>query len=303
MLIEVSPTGGCRTIAEALQRCLESADDRCVVHVRAGIYREKLTISRPNVTLAGEGAAHTRVVYGDSAHLPDEHGKPLGTFRTATLRVSAHGAALRALTIENDAGPGSVVEQAVALHLAADRALVEDCRLLGHQDTLFIGPDHGAPQEPPRLDHRARLNNCAIHGNVDFIFGSYRAWFEDCALHCIQRGEAVNAMIAAPNTPQGQPYGFVFHRCRVTGDCPDGTVYLGRPWRPFGRAAFIDCELPACVHPRGWLDWDSPFRPVWEGLCESETPLAALRHPGAKILTEAEAAAFTPGAVLNGWLG
>lgn len=303
MLINVSATGNCRTIAEALACCAESSDDRCVVHIREGVYREKLAVTRPGVTLAGEGATHTRIVYGDSAHLPDESGAPLGTFRTATLRVSADDVVLRALTVENDAGPGDVVEQAVALHLAGDRALVENCRLLGHQDTLFIGPDRGKPQEPPRCDRRARLNACAIHGNFDFIFGSYRAWLEGCELYCIDRGKPVNAMIAAPNTPEGQPFGFVFHRCRVTGDCPPGTVYLGRPWRPFGRAAFIGCELPACVNPRGWLDWESPFRAVWEGLCESETPLAAQRHPRAKVLTEAEARAYTPAAVLDGWLG
>jgi pectin methylesterase-like acyl-CoA thioesterase len=38
---------------------------------------------------------------------------------------------------------------------------------------------------------------------VDFIFGSYAAWFERCTLWCVSRGMDVNAMIAAPNTPEG----------------------------------------------------------------------------------------------------
>ncbi len=266
-----------------------AAGEPCEVYVRAGVYREKLVIDVPSLTLRGEGAQRTRIVYGDSAHMLDENGAELTTFRTATLRVHADGVTLRELAVENDAGPGEVVEQAMALYIAGDRCRVEDCALMAHQDTLLIGPDWGSVCDAEPCGRRAWLQNCLIRGNTDFIFGSYAAWFERCTLWCVEQHKPVNAMIAAPNTPKGQRYGFVFHRCTITGDCAPGTVYLGRPWRPYGQAAFLHCEMDAMVAESGWLDWETPFRPVWEGLCETEGAHTQKRHPGAKLLSAQEA--------------
>ena len=44
------------------------------------------------------------------------------------------------LTIENDAGPGSVVGQAVAAYVDSARAVFRRVKLLGNQDTLFCAP-------------------------------------------------------------------------------------------------------------------------------------------------------------------
>lgn len=300
MRYDVDARGGTPypTIASALAAAM--GDSAAHIHVRAGAYREKLVVRTPGLRITGDGQAVTRIVWGDSAHLPDATGVRLGTFRTATLCLLADGVTLSGLTVENDAGPGEVVEQAVALYIAGDRCAVRHCALLAHQDTLFIGPSEPPIGDTAILGRRAYLADCHIRGNVDFIFGSYAVWLERCQLECVPRGQAVNAMICAPNTPQGQTFGFVFHRCAVTGGCAAGTVYLARPWRPFGRAAFLHCDLPACVSPAGWLDWETPPRPVWEGLCETMPAYPALRHPGGRILTDAEAAAITPQAVLAG---
>ncbi|HPF87694.1 MAG TPA: pectinesterase family protein [Candidatus Limiplasma sp.] len=267
------------TIQSALDAVRARGEAGAVVRLAAGDYREKPVLTIAGLTLIGPEAGEARIVYGDSAHLLDDNGQPLTTFRTATVRVSAPDVTLANLTIENDAGQGKLVEQAVALHIAGDRCKVANCRLLAHQDTLLIGPETGTICDAYPCGRRAYLEHCLIRGNTDFIFGSYAAWFEGCTLRCVSQGQPVNAMIAAPNTPQGQAFGFVFNRCRIDGDCEAGTVYLGRPWRPFGRAAYLHCAMDKSVNPAGWLDWQSPFRPVWAGLCETADTYTDARHP------------------------
>ena len=286
------------TVRAALDAARARRDESAVVSLACGIYREKLVLDIPGMRIAGPQTGEARIVYGDSANLLDENGQPLTTFRTATVRVSAGDIILENLTIENDAGPGKQVGQAVALYIAGDRCAVKHCRLLAHQDTLLIGPETGTVCDAYTNGRRAYLTNCLIQGNTDFIFGSYAAWFERCSLRCVSQGEAVNAMIAAPNTPEGQRFGFVFHRCTIDGDCEPATVYLGRPWRPFGRAAFLHCVMNISVHPAGWLDWETPFRPVWEGLCETADTWTPARHPGGGRL-EAEHL-YTREAILSG---
>ncbi|MFH1513000.1 MAG: pectinesterase family protein [Bacillota bacterium] len=286
------------TIQAALDAVKERGDTGAAIRIAAGVYREKLVLDVPGLLLSGAGDGETRVVFGDSAKLLDGSGQPLGTFRTAAVRVSAADVTLENLAIENDAGPGGIVGQAVALHVAGDRCAVRGCWLLSHQDTLLIGPEIGAICDALPCGRRAYLANCLIRGNTDFIFGSYAAWFERCTLRCVSQGKPVNAMIAAPNTPEGQPFGFVFHRCVIDGDCEKATVYLGRPWRPFGRAAFLHCAMHESVHPAGWLDWETPFRPVWPGLCETADTWSPARHKNGGRLETSHP--YAPEAVLSG---
>src|SRR5690606_30263169 len=78
------------------------------------------------------------------------------------------------------------------------------------------------------------------------------AYFENCTLHSKK-----NSYIAAPSTPQGSAYGFVFHNCTLTAAENVTKVYLGRPWRTFAKAVFLNSELTAAVAPEGWHNWNS----------------------------------------------
>lgn len=287
-----------KTIRSALDAIRARGETGAAIVLVPGVYREKLVLDVPGLRLAGAGGGEARIVYGDSAYLLDGNGQPLGTFRTPAVRVSAQDVTLENLTVENDAGPGEIVEQAVALHIAGDRCIANNCMLLGHQDTLLIGPETGIICDAFPCGRRAYLERCLIQDNTDFIFGSYAAWFENCTLRCVPQGKEINAMIAAPNTPEGQAFGFVFNRCAIDGGCEKHTVYLGRPWRPFGRAAFLHCAMDESVHPAGWLDWDAPFRPVWRGLCETADTWTPSRHPSCGKLTENHP--YTKEAVLSG---
>ena len=134
---------------------------------------------------------------------------------------------------------------------------------------------------------------------MDFIFGSYRCWFECCTLFMNERG----GYYTAANTNQAQPYGFVFHRCRLTGDCQPGEGWLGRPWRKYARTVFLECEMDEHVAPEGFCDWDKD-RVVTDRYGEWHTTGVradqTVRHPSQKRLTDEEALNITLSQVMSG---
>ncbi len=105
-----------------------------------GIYREKLVCEKRALTLRGAGADATTLIFGDGGKLPHPDGRPTHTFRSYTAFFSGGSITVEDMTIENDAGPGSAVGQAVAAYVDSARAVFRRVRLLGNQDTLFCAP-------------------------------------------------------------------------------------------------------------------------------------------------------------------
>lgn len=258
-------TGDFTSIKDALAFIGTEGEASITLQIKKGIYRERLEIRRPFLTLEGEGAEDTVIVYGLYARMMMEDGKKRGTFRSYSVLIDTHDVTVRNLTLRNDAGPGTQVGQALALYADGDRLLLEDCRLEGGQDTLFtaplppkeIEPDGfiGPKQHAPRLPGRHCYRRCFICGDVDFIFGGAAAWFEDCELFSNATGREINGYVTAASTPEGQACGYVFKDCRFTGNCPAESVYLGRPWRNFAKTVLLDCYLGAHICREGWNDW------------------------------------------------
>lgn len=279
---EASASGVFHTIGDAIASIPDNNDTRIAILVAPGIYREKLTLEKPYVTLLGmgESPADTVITYDDCANGEMPDGTKRGTFRSYTLFVHAHDVTLRNLTIENAAGDSKTHGQAIALYAECDRLFVDSCRLLGHQDTLFTGPLPPEAYEPggftgptesaPRVNGRQYYRNCYICGDVDFIFGSATAYFEKCTLESLRRtagsadsdagsasADTAEGYVTAASTPEGQEYGYVFCGCSfVSDDCPPASVYLGRPWRDYARVVLIECDLGKHIHPAGFHDWN-----------------------------------------------
>ncbi len=297
-LIHAQPGKLAETIAS-----LPDSGAPVTIQLAEGEYREKLTLSRPNTTLIGAGADKTRIVWDDGAYFMLPDGMKRGTFRTATLLVDAPHVTLQNLTVENDAAPRNEVGQAVALYVDADDFTCENCRLIGHQDTLFTAPLPpkeiekngfiGPKQHAPRIPQRHVYRRCLIEGNVDFIFGGAAAWFENCEIRSVDE----SGYATAASTPEGQKYGYVFHSCRFTHNgIPDGCTYLGRPWRNFAKTVLLNCELGSHIHPEGFHDWgkQAAHETMFYAEYGSFGPGAqGQRAPYAKQLTDAEAAQLT----------
>ncbi len=319
MRYELKPdgTGDFPTLQDAVDALPDEPREPVTILLRAGVYRGRVLINKNRVRLVGENAEQTILTHSACAKDPDENGQERGTFLSYTLMITGSDVTVENLTVRNDAGDGRDVGQAVAVYAAGDCVAFYGVRMLAHQDTLFCGPvDEKVRRDAlpraideslvveflwdcPSVKNRLYFEDCEIRGDVDFIFGPYICWFERCTLWMNERG----GYYTAANTPERAPYGFVFHECRLTGDCAPGAAYLGRPWRAYARTVFLCCDMDEHVHPQGFTDWNSPVTQRYgeygtRGARSEQTA----RHPNAKRLTRQEAAEITPLRVLNGWL-
>ncbi len=233
-------TGEFRTVSEAVEVCRAFMEYHKVIYVKKGIYKEKLIIPQwlTNIEILGEDRDATVITYDDHANIVNPlTGKGMGTFRTYTVKVEGSSITFKNITIENNSAR---LGQAVALHTEGDRLIFINCRLLGHQDTVYTGI----------AGTRLFFKDCYIEGTTDFIFGPSTAWFENCEIH-----SRANSYITAASTPQDRPYGYVFNNCRLTADADNDKVYLGRPWRDYGYTLFMNCDMGRHIRPEGWHHW------------------------------------------------
>jgi len=172
----------------------------------------------------------------------------------ATLTIAADDVTLRGITVENTfdkrLDPSLPDQQALALRTLGDRILVENCRLLGQQDTVLLdAPSFAAVR-------RVHLRGCLITGDVDFVYGRATALVEGGEIRSVGPG-----YVAAPSTAIENERGFLFWGVRLTNEGVEpGTVHLGRPWHPggkpdaIGQAIFAHCDLGEHISREPWTD-------------------------------------------------
>jgi len=313
ILVDPNGKGDFTGLQAALDGLDPRDDDGVEIELAPGIYREKVFVRPPNVAIRGAGPGETVIRWNDAArkNLPD--GRPMGTFHSYTLLALGDGFSASGLTIENDAGPGDEVGQAIAAYVEADRAVFDHCRLLGRQDTLFTGP------LPPRaiqpngffgpLEHETRrqgrqiYRDCEIRGDVDFIFGSAAALFHRCHVVSLDRGPGGESWITAASTPEGARFGYLFVDCDLAGPAAPGTVWLGRPWRDFAKTVFFSCRMGTHIKAEGWHDWNKPKarRSAFyaEHACSGPGADAAGRAAWSRRLAREEADQWTEAAFLD----
>ena len=168
----------------SVNEAVQAAKSGDTIFVSSGVYRERVEITKPDITLIGED--NTVIEYDLYARKIVDDEK-LGTFRSYTMLVNADNFICKNITIANTAGFGYEVGQAIALYAEGDSITFEDCRFLGHQDTLFTGPlpfreiERGGFKGPTEFAERRVMHQtyrrCYIEGEVDFIFGSASAYF------------------------------------------------------------------------------------------------------------------------------
>ena len=272
--VAVDGSGDFRSVQQALDHVPDNNYEPVLIKIKPGVYQEQIRVAagKRHITLRGEDPHKTILTFKLSA-------LQAGNTRLAfSTLVNADNFRAENLTFENTFGTGS---QAVALFVDAERASFENCRFLAWQDTLFVNGS------------RHYFKNCYIEGHVDFIFGTASAVFEDCTIHSKGQGY-VTAHYRLSND---ENTGFVFLRCRLTGQDTGNGVYLGRPWRPYARVVFLDCWLGSHIRPEGWDNWRDPAREktAWFGEYKSKGPGAnpKSRVAWSRQLTPEEAAEFS----------
>ncbi|WP_340111369.1 pectinesterase family protein [Maribellus mangrovi] len=239
MTVAQDGTGDFTSIQSAINATKAFPDKRITIYIKNGTYREKVRVPSWNnkLSLIGEDAGKTIISWDDYFKKIDRGRN--STFFTYTLKVEAVDFYAKNLTIENTAGP---VGQAVALHLEGNRCSFINCKFLGNQDTMYLTGENS----------KQYFGNCTIEGTTDFIFGSATVVFNHCTI--VSRRDSY---ITAASTNQGKAFGFVFMNCKLEAKEGVTKVYLGRPWRPFAKTVFMNCELGSHIAPEAWKEWSN----------------------------------------------
>ena len=269
------------TDSAGLQAALDAAGgESAVILLRPGTYRQVLNITKPHIQLRGLGARPQDVIitYDNSA------GTAGGTTRSASVTVSGDDFYAENLTFENSFSRNRPLtpegSQAVAIKITGDRQVFRNVRFLGYQDTLYANTG------------RQYFSGCYIEGNVDFIFGNARAFFDHCEIHAL--AHPLVYLTAQSRLTADEKSGYVFDHCRITAEAGAERVYLGRPWRAYSTVVFLNTFMPAAIVPEGWHEWEHDGKPSLPTSFYAEYHSAGPgARPGSRRqLSDAEAARF-----------
>jgi pectin methylesterase-like acyl-CoA thioesterase len=280
----------------------QTETDRANIFIAPARYVEMVTIDKPFVTLIGQGAAPTAVVISfNRTYVFNSPGE------TVTIGSSAIAFMARNLSFENSTPDRNII-QAIAVGSYADRAIFDNVRFLGYQDTLWV-------------DARARqyFRGSFITGDTDFIFGDATALFDRCTIESTDGG-----WITAADTARITANGFIFLDCTLVKGtdrsplddgttAPNNSVFLGRPWiwdapNQMASVTYIRTRMGPQIAHAGWDPWNAMIDPhpstrlsEWGSMDLAGQPLADINQDGtpdgrvswADHLTEAQAANYT----------
>lgn len=259
------------TPKDDLQNILNNLGEPATIYLSAGVYSQKIEIAASDVLIVGASREATVITYGDYAKKIHADGKEYNTFRTYTVCVTGERVRLENLTVENSNTAPAIVGQCVALSVNAKRFYAKNIDLKSTQDTLFLYPFPDdlvvryrgfIPQNQLYTEGRALhiFENCRIYGTVDFIFGCSEAYFKDCKIISFDDGRDIG-FVAAPAHPLAEEHGFTFLDCDIISDgAKTATNFLARPWRDFGKCAFINCRVDGHINPELFDKWNDTER-------------------------------------------
>lgn len=181
---------------------------------------------------------HNICLIGQSREGTVIHNKPdnksEGISRTAIFLNRGTGNYFQDLTLRNDLDYYSCARdgRAVTLQDKGTRTVCNRVAMLSHQDTYYS--DNEMAQH--------YMQDCEIHGTVDFICGAGDVWFERCLIVTEKRttnGSGRN-VIAAPRTSHTS-WGYVFSHCTVDNIVSD--FEYARGWHSQPRCAWLYTTL------------------------------------------------------------
>ncbi len=234
-------SGDFTTVQAAINAVPDFRKKETVIFIKNGTYKEKIVLpaSKNMIHLIGKDVEKTILTFDDYASKQNIFGEEMGTTGSSSFFLFGNDFTAENITFENSSGP---VGQAVAVRIDGDRIMFKNCRFLGFQDTLY---PHGKKS-------RQYYKNCYIEGTTDFIFGWSTAVFDNCDIFCKKE-----SYITAASTDEETPFGLIFIGCKITGDLPPHSVYLGRPWRPYAKVVYFECHLDNIIKPEGWHNWNN----------------------------------------------
>jgi pectinesterase len=243
----VAASGGTQTTVQAAINAAVAAGgtSRVYVLVSPGTYREVVCVpaNAPPITLYSTNPDPTQTVIaydnyngeakdagtGANPCMPNSSATTFGTAGSATFIALANGFEAKNVTFSNDVTVATLGTtsgtQAVALMTQSDKVILENVRVLGHQDTLYT--------ETPSLGTvvRVYVKSSYIAGDVDFIFGGATLVLDGCQIQFVSDRRATGSILS-PDTGSLNQNGFLVVNGNFTADTSTatGVVDLGRAW-------------------------------------------------------------------------
>lgn len=226
--------------AESLLSAIEKANEQNADSAKAewlfimipdGIYdlgdRVLTTITGRRVALIGESMTGTII-----QNKPAVENEGIG--KTATLRIMACDTYLQDLTLKNalDYYAAKSAGRAVCLQDKGTRTICKRVCMLSYQDTYYSDNIAG----------KMYLEDCEIHGTVDFICGPADVYFNRCAIVTEPRYLDADGddVIAAPRT-KGTQWGYIFESCTIVNIKSD--FFLARGWQATPHCIWLNTTL------------------------------------------------------------
>ncbi|MDR2839889.1 MAG: Ig-like domain-containing protein [Paludibacter sp.] len=275
-----------------------NSGERYRIFIPAGTYdfgSQILTpISRSKISLIGAGAGQTII-----KNLPPKEG--IG--ETAIFLITGTDTYMQDLTLKSDYPYNNTTGRAVVLQDKGNKTILKNVKMLSYQDTYYSNNNN----------MRSYLEDCEIHGVVDFICGGGDVFFQRNLIYLEARNGNGN-VIVAPNG--NSSWGYVFNDCVIDGAAQNnGTYYLGRPWNNSPRAVYLNTTMKVLPTAEGWTNM-GPLPALfaeYNSHTESGSPVdcsnrktiytvnnASAQYTGPTVLTDELAANYTLRNVLSG---
>lgn len=229
------------TVQAAVDSVPSSNNERVVILIKEGNYKEYLRVASPYITLIGEDREKVNInFYDPDITIP---GGSTAERCAIYIKPSATGFAAENLSFENTyeyKGDGSLSNESEdAVRVDADEATFVNVKLIGYQDTLQTNTNH------------QYFYKCYITGNVDFIYGTdSRTLLEDCDIVFRYNANKNSGYVTAPKTDIKYKYGYIFNNCRITAEegCSGTKYLLARPWGADAAATFINTYMSDIIN-------------------------------------------------------
>lgn len=222
-----------------LKKAIDHLNDGDSIFLENEMYYGKIVINNNDIKIYGKDktiisydVSHgTKIRDVDKVYFKDK--EVYGTTGSASVTIKGNGFYASNVTFKNSYKKEiNIVDgQAVAIKITGNDSKFVECKFLSMQDTLYV--DEAIT---------ARFERCYIEGDIDFIFGSGNAIFDNCDI--MAKTFDGHSYVTAPSTLECNEYGFLFYNCKVfTDGC---NAYLMRPWYPnreyrYPKACFIGC--------------------------------------------------------------
>ncbi|CAL5393466.1 unnamed protein product [Camellia sinensis] len=236
--VDINGNGDFKSVQAAIDSVPDGNSDWIIIHVRKGVYREKVSIphNKPYIFMRGNGKGKTAIDWSQSSE---------DNIESATFKVEAPHFVAFGISFKNEAPTGIAYtsqNQSVAAYVGADMVAFYHCAFYSSHNTLFD------------LKGRHYYDSCYIQGSIDFIFGHAQSIFHSCDIFVIadRRMEIHGSITAHKRESAKENTGFVFIEGQVFGI---GDVYLGRAKGAYSRVIFANTYISKTVVPQGWTNW------------------------------------------------